>query len=120
MSNSMKLLLRVLAILVLMIAGAWVNAQGMLTGVAASISVYAVYLLIGVTLGSTANPRFTKPKNKWIYMIPILIFAVIGALSFLYTLLHAGAWPLGIGNYLLNFSALAWTVTGVFVSLAFR
>lgn len=120
MSNSMKLMARMLIILVLMIIGAWLSAKGMLTGLAASIAVYAVYLLIGITLGSVANPRFTKPKNKWIYLIPILIFVVIGALNLLYSLLHAGAWPFGIGNYLLTFSALSWTVAGVFISLAFR
>ena len=120
MSNSMKLLVRVLIILALMIVGSWLNAQGMLAGLAASIAVYAVYLLIGITLGSTANPRFTKPKNKWLYLIPIMIFVMIGALNLLYALLHAGAWPFGIGNYLLNFSALSWTIAGVFISLAFR
>ena len=120
MSNSMKLLTRTLIILVLMIAGAWLNAQGALTGLAASLAVYAVYLLIGITLGSTANPRFTKGKNKWIYIIPILIFVVIGMLNIFYTLLHAGAWPFGIGNYLLNYSALSWTITGVLASIALR
>ena len=116
----MKLLARTLIILVLMIVGSWISAQGVLSGIAGSIAVYAVYLLIGITLGSTANPRFTKAKNKWIYMIPILIFAVIGMLNLLYSLLHAGSWPFGIGNYLMSFSALSWTIAGVLTSLAFR
>lgn len=120
MSNPMKLIVRTLLILVLMIGGSWISAQGVLTGLAASITVYVVYLLIGIVLGSTASPRFTKPKNKWLYIIPILIFVVIGSLNLLYTLLHAAMWPLGIGNYLLSFSALSWTATGVFVSLALR
>jgi hypothetical protein len=116
----MKLMTRTLIILALMIAGAWISNQGFLSGLAGSISVYAAYLLIGITLGSMTNPRFTNAKNKWIYMIPILIFVVIGLLNLLYSFLHAGAWPFDIGNYLLNFSALAWTITGVLVSIAFR
>ena len=120
MSNSMKLLTRTLIILVLMIAGAWLNAHAALPDLAGRIAIYAVYLLIGVFLGSTANPRFTKAKNKWIYMIPILIFAVIGLLNMLFVPLHAGNWPFGIGNYLLNFSSLAWTITGFFASISTR
>jgi hypothetical protein len=120
MSNSMKLLTRTLIILVLMIIGAWLIGQLTLPEFASGITVYAVYLLIGIILGSTANPRFTKTKNRWIYVLPILIFAVIGALSLLYALLHVAAWPFGIGAYLLNFSNLSWTVTGFFLSLAFR
>jgi hypothetical protein len=53
-------------------------------------------------------------------MIPILIFAVIGMLNLLYSLLHAGSWPFGLGNYLMSFSALSWTIAGVLTSLAFR
>lgn len=120
MSNSMKLLIRTLIILALMIIGAWLIGQLALPEFAAGISVYAIYLLIGIFLGSTANPRFTKTKNKWIYVIPILVFAVIGALSMLYSLLHAEAWPFGVGAYLLNFSNLSWTIAGFFLSLAFR
>jgi hypothetical protein len=79
-----------------------------------------IYFLIGVLLGSTANPRFTKAKNKAVYAIPILIFAAIGALSLLYAPLHAAAWPFGIGGYLLNFSNLSWSIVGFFLSLSFR
>lgn len=120
MSNSMKLLTRTLMILALMIVGSWLNGQLAMPGIASSIAVYAVYLLIGILLGSTANPRFTKAKNKWIYVLPILIFAVIGALMMLYPLLHVAAWPFGIGAYLLEFSNLSWSIVGFFLSLAFR
>lgn len=120
MSNTLKLLTRVLIILALMVAGSWLSGQMLLPDLAASITFYAVYLLIGIILGSMANPRFTKPKNKWVYVLPILIFAVIGAMQMLYALLHVAAWPFGIGEHLLNFSTLAWTITGFFLSLAFR
>lgn len=120
MSNSMKLLTRTLIILVLMVVGAWLGGQAALSGIAASIAIYAVYLLIGIVLGSTANPRFTKTKNKWIYIIPILIFAVIGALAFLAVWLHPAAWPFGIGNYLMQYSSLSWTAAGFFLSIALR
>jgi hypothetical protein len=116
----MKLLTRTLIILLLMVIGAWLVSQQALSGITASIAIYAVYLLIGFVLGSTANPRFTKAKNKWIYIFPILIFVVIGALSFLSPLLHAAAWPFGIGNYLMQYSALSWTAAGFFLSIAFR
>jgi len=120
MSNSMKLLTRTLIILALMIIGSWLNGQLAMPGYTSSIAVYAVYLLIGIILGSMANPRFTKAKNKWVYVLPILIFAVIGALSMLYPLLHAAAWPFGVGAYLLEFSNLSWSIVGFFLSLAFR
>lgn len=120
MSNSLKLLTRSIIILVLMIVGSWLNGQMVLPGTAATITAYAVYLLIGIVLGSVANPRFTKAKNKWVYVFPILIFALIAALPLLYPLLHAAAWTFNIGTYLLNFSNLSWTITGCFLSLAFR
>lgn len=120
MSNSMKLLTRTLIILLLMVIGSWISGQLALSGIAASVAIYAVYLLIGIVLGSTANPRFTKAKNKWIYILPILVFAVIGALSFLSPWLHAAAWPFGIGSYLMQYSSLSWTATGFFLSIALR
>ncbi|MDD4122134.1 MAG: hypothetical protein PHE94_04510 [Eubacteriales bacterium] len=127
MTNTMKLLTRILIILVLMAAGAWLNematdsyyrANGSIPGLFYIIPVYAVYLLIGIALGSVVNPRFTK--KKWIYLIPILIFAVIGSLLFLYPVLHVGTWPFGIGNALLEFSNLSWTIAGFFLNLILR
>lgn len=120
MSNSMKLLTRTLIILILMVVGTWLGGQAALSGIAEAIAVYAVYLMIGIVLGSTANPRFTKTKNKWIYIFPILIFGVIGALSFLSPWLHPAVWPFGIGNYLTQYSSLSWTVAGFFLSIALR
>lgn len=120
MSNSMKLLTRTLIILVLMVIGSWLQSQQALAGTTAGIAAYAVYLLIGVVLGSVANPRFTKAKNKWIYILPILIFGTVGSLHMLYPLLHVAAWPFGIGNYLAGFSNLAWTIVGFFVSVSLR
>jgi hypothetical protein len=120
MSNTMKLLTRILIILALMTIGAWLVGEQALPEFAAGITGYAVYFLIGILLGSVANPRFTKTKNKAVYVIPILIFAVIGALSMLYGPLHAAAWPFGIGAYLLNFSNLSWSIVGFFLSLSLR
>lgn len=120
MSNSMKLLARMVIILVLMMIGSWLSSQAALPGFTSSIAIYAVYLLIGIMLGSTANPRFTKAKNKWVYALPILIFGVVGSLLMLYSPLHVAAWPFGIGNYLTGFTELAWAIVGFFLSLAFR
>ena len=127
MSNSMKLLARTLIILALMVVGSWLNGQLAQFNSAAGqwgflsyIAMYTVYLLIGLTVGTIANPRFTKPKNKWIYVIPILIFALIGAQWFLAPIYSVAALPFGIGNYLMQFSYLSWTMVGFFLSLAFR
>jgi len=120
MSNTLKLLTRILIILALMVAGSWLSDQMILPDFAASITFYAINLLIGIVLGSTANPRFTKSKGKWVYVLPILIFAVIGALQLIYAPLHVAAWPFGLGEHLMNYSALAWIITGFFLSLAFR
>lgn len=120
MSNTMKLFTRILIILALMIIGSWLSGQMILPDLAASITIYAVYLLIGIMLGSMANPRFTKTKSKWVYVIPILIFVVIGAMQMLYSPLHVAAWSFGIGEYLLNFSTPAWAIAGFFLSLCFR
>lgn len=120
MPNSLKLLTRTSIILALMIIGSWLSAQMILPEFASGITIYAVYLLIGVMLGSMANPRFTKSKNKWIYVLPILIFIVIGALPMLYALLHVAAWPFDLGSYFLNFSTFSWTVVGYFLNFAFR
>lgn len=127
MSNSMKLLTRTLIILALMVIGSWLNSQlaqfNSATGQFGFISfavMYVVYLLIGITIGTIANPRFTKAKNKWIYVIPILIFALIGAQWFFIPLFNVASLPFGIGNYLLPFSYLSWTIVGFFLNLAFR
>ncbi|MEL7654758.1 MAG: hypothetical protein AAGU75_02490 [Bacillota bacterium] len=127
MSNSMKLLARTLIILALMVVGSWLNGQlaqfNSSTGQFGYLSfaaMYVVYLLIGITMGAIVNPRFTKAKNKWIYVIPILIFAVIGAQWFFSPIFSVASLPFGVGNYLMQFSYLSWTMVGFFLNLAFR
>ena len=127
MSNSMKLLARTFIILVLMVIGSWLNGQldqfnsstGQF-GFFSFVAMYVVYLLIGIVVGTVANPRFTKAKNKWVYIIPILIFAVIGAQWFFSPLFNVASLPFGIGNHLLPFSYLSWAIVGFFLSLASR
>jgi len=127
MSNTMKLLTRTLIVLALMVVGSWLNGQlaqfssstGQF-GFISFVAMYVVYLLIGITIGTMVNPRFTKPKNKWVYVIPILIFAVIGAQWFFSPFFSVASLPFGIGNYLMQFSYLSWTIVGFFLNLAFR
>ena len=114
-------------ILVLMAAGSWLNNQldqfnsstGQL-GFLSFAAMYIVYFLIGIALGSTANPRFTKAKNKWIYLIPILLFALIGAQWFFSPLFNVASLPFGIGDHLLQFSYLSWGLVGYFLNLSLR
>lgn len=126
MSNTMKLFARTLVILALMVIGAWLNAQLGITGISSNLGsisfivMYIVYFLIGITIGSMVSPRFTKNKNKWVYIIPVLIFAIIGAQWFFYPFFSMASLPWGIGNYLLQFSYLSWTIVGVFINQAFR
>lgn len=127
MSNSMKLIARTLIILVLMAAGSWLNNQldqfNSSTGQFGFLSfaaMYAVYFLIGIALGSTANPRFTKAKNKWVYIIPMIIFALIGAQWFFSPLFNVAALPFNIGSHLLQFSYLSWGLVGFFLNLSLR
>lgn len=127
MSNSMKLLARTFIILALMVVGSWLNGQlaqfnsstGQF-GFVSFVAMYVVYLLIGITVGTIVNPRFTKAKNKWIYVIPILIFAVIGAQWFFSPIFSVATLPFGVGNYLMQFSYLSWTMVGFFLNLLFR
>lgn len=127
MSNSMKIIARTLIILLLMAAGSWLNGQldqfnnstGNL-GFLSFIAMYVVYFLIGLTLGGIVNPRFTKAKNKWIYLIPIIAFALIGAQWFFSPIFNVAALPLGIGNHLLQFSYLSWGLVGFFLNLFLR
>ncbi|MDF2654337.1 MAG: hypothetical protein K0R19_811 [Bacillota bacterium] len=127
MSNSMKLIARTLIILVLMAAGSWLNNQldqfnsstGQL-GFLSFAAMYAVYFLIGIALGSTANPRFTKAKNKWVYFIPMILFALIGTQWFFSPLFNVSSLPFGIGAHLLQFSYLSWGLVGYFLNLSLR
>lgn len=120
MSTAIKLFGRVLIILLLMIVGAWLNSQLNGAGAYMYLVLYIVYFLIGITIGTTINPRFTKGNNKWLYFIPVAIFAIIGAQWFFYPLFSLSVLPWGIGNYLLQFSYLSWSLVGIFANLAFR
>lgn len=120
MESSLKICGRVLVILFLMCVGAWLNAQLVGAGTYVYLVLYLVYFLIGVTVGTMINPRFTKGNNKWVYFIPVIIFAVIGAQWFFYPLFSLAALPFGVGNYILQFSYLSWSLVGIFANLAFR
>lgn len=126
MSNTMKLLVRTLLIVLLMAAGSWLSIQINIYASAsgnlkflASIAMYIVYFVIGITLGSVTSPRFTK-RNKYIYIIPIFIFAVIGITQLLFWIVPSLPFIGWIVKYLSQFTYLSWTVAGVFFSLAFR
>lgn len=125
MSNSMKLIVRTLLIVLLMIAGAWLNSwlnrfvesNEDLTFVS-SAGMYIAYFIIGIALGSTVGPRFTKHKNKFIYLFPIFIFIVIGIAPLLYFFVPMLPFPwIGL---LAQFDLLSWTMVGLFSNLAFR
>ncbi len=126
MSNSLKLVLRTLLLILFMAVGAWLNAVidrfAASTGgfnFAAHITLYLVYLGMGLLLGTMVNPRFTKNKGRAIYLIPILLFVAIGVSPVLYAILpHL---PLaGLFAYLGQFSYAAWIFVGTFSQLAFR
>lgn len=127
MSNTMKLIVRTLLIVLLMAAGSWLSIQINIYAAAsgnlkflASIAMYIVYFMIGVTLGSMTNPRFTKPKNKFVYLIPILIFVVIGVTQLLFWLVPTLPMIGWIVKYLAQFTYLSWTLVGAFFALVFR
>lgn len=126
MSNTLKLIVRTLLILVLMIAGAWMNHQldiyAAVSGnfrTLASIAMYIVYMMIGIAAGSMVSPRFTKNKNKFVYLFPIFCFVVIGASQLLYYFAPMLPFP-WIAAYLAQFTYVSWTLTGLFCALAFR
>jgi len=127
MSNTMKFILRTLLIVLLMVAGSWLAIQINIYAAAsgnlkflASIAMYIVYFIIGVTLGSMVTSRFTKPKNKFLCLFPILIFVIIGVTQLLFWLVPSLPLIGWIVKYLSQFTYLSWTLTGVFTALAFR
>lgn len=127
MSNTMKLIVRTLLIVLLMAAGSWLSIQINIYAAAsgnlkflASIAMYIVYFIIGVTLGSMTNSRFAKPKNKYIHLFPILIFVVIGVTQLLFWIVPTLPLIGWIASYLSQFTYLSWTMTGVFCALTFR
>ena len=121
----MKLVVRVLFIILLMIFGAWLNSylDGLAAGTGqlqllASLAMYVVYFVVGIALSTTVSHRFTK-NNRYIYLFPIFLFIVIGVAPLLYSLMPILPFP-WIGTYLGQYSYLSWTLTGVFLGLAFR
>lgn len=127
MSNTMKLILRTLLIILLMVLGSWISIQINIYAAAsgnlkflASIAMYIVYFIIGVTVGSMVNGRFTKPKNKYWNLFPIIIFVIIGVTQLLYWIVPTLPLIGWIVKYLAQFTYLSWSIVGVFCALAFR
>lgn len=120
MSTSLKICGRVLVMLFLMAVGAWLNGRLSDSGSYTYFVLYIVYFLIGITLATTINPRFTKGNNKWVYFIPVAVFAIVGAQWFFYPIFSLSSLPFGIGNYVMQFSYLSWALVGFFANLAFR
>lgn len=127
MSNTMKLILRTLLIILLMVLGSWISIQINIYAAAsgnlrflASIAMYIVYFIIGVTIGSMVNGRFTKPKNKYWNLFPIIIFVIIGVTQLLYWIVPTLPLIGWIVKYLAQFTYLSWSIVGVFCALAFR
>lgn len=127
MSNSMKFILRTLLIVLLMVAGSWLAIQINIYAAAsgnlkflASIAMYIVYFIIGVTLGSMVSGRFTKPKNKYWNLFPIIIFVIIGVTQLLFWIVPTLPFIGWIVKYLSQFTYLSWTLVGTFCALAFR
>ena len=126
MPNTMKLITRTLIVVALMIAGAWLSAtlgakggSGGPTAEFASVIVYIVYFAIGIGVGSMVSPRFTKQKNKFVYLFPVIVFVLIGIAPLAYSVFTAIPFPI-VGNYLAHFALLCWTLAGLFFTLAFR
>ena len=126
MQNTMKLITRTLIVIALMIVGAWLSATlgakgGSVgpTAELASVIVYIVYFAIGIGAGSMVSPRFTKQKNKFVYLFPVIVFVLIGIAPLAYSVFTVLPFPM-IGTYLVQFSLLCWTLAGLFFTLAFR
>jgi hypothetical protein len=126
MPNTMKIITRTLIVVALMIAGAWLSAtlgakggSGGQTAEFASVIVYIVYFAVGIGAGSMVSPRFTKQKNKFVYLFPVIIFVIIGIAPLAYSVFALLPFPV-IGSYLSQFSLLSWALSGLFFTLAFR
>lgn len=126
MSNAMKLFVRSGIILVLFVIGSWLNIQFdqpgffMTSSFIPPLVTYIVYFLIGITVGSMVSPRFSKNRSKGVHLIPVIIFAIIGAQWFYSSLFSFSSLPWGIGDNLLQYAVISWTIVGVFTSQLFR
>lgn len=127
MSNTMKLIVRTLLVILMMVLGSWLSIQINIYAAAsgnlkflASIAMYIVYFIIGVILGSMVNGRFTKPKNKYWNLFPIIVFVIIGVTQLLYWIVPTLPLIGWIVKYLAQFTYLSWSIVGLFCALAFR
>jgi len=126
MSNAVKLFVRSVIILILFVIGSWLNVQFAQPGFFMTGSfipplvTYIVYFLIGIMIGSMVSPRFSKNRSKGIHLIPIVIFAIIGFQWFYSSIFSFTLLPWGIGDNLLQFAGISWTIVGVFTSQLFR
>lgn len=125
MSNTLKLTVRTLAVVVLMAIGTLLSQA--LAGNDASLGVlslstiviYTVYLVIGVVAGSAVSPRFAKGRSKTSYLIPLLIFLFLGLAQVIAALLPS--LPLGlIIHYTTQFVLLSWALAGLFLAQLIR
>ena len=122
----MALVLRTLLIVVCMIVGAFLDAQiNIYAGASgnllflASIATYIVYFAAGVTLGTMFNPRSTTHNQKMTYLVPLVIFSIIGItplLNLVMPMLSINRFT----KFLRQFAYLAWTIVGTVVALVFR
>lgn len=129
MSNTMKLCGRTLTILLIYSLGLWLSIQ--FTAFAGSsgskVMVYLamafgyfIYLAIGIVVGTAVSPRFVKNRKTWIYIIPTIIFIIVGSSTLLFTLLPMLHIPPVIVQYFTNFTQISWVLSGIFATQAFR
>ena len=126
MPNSMKLLIRTLLILALMFGGSWLSSilkasaeGGDIVSLLSSVIIYLVCFLIGLVAGSMVGPRFTKQKNKFLYLFPAVLFLLIGIAPLAYPVFSMLPFP-GVIAGLSQYTLLSFTFTGLFSSLCFR
>lgn len=126
MSHTMKLVIRTLLTLGLMIVAAYLIPKlstpidgGKHAFLLSNLPQYLVYLALGLTTGSMVGPRFSKGRNPYGYLFPLLVFLLIALAPVLYLYLSFLPVP-AIGQFLLSFTNLAWCFVGLFVSLLFR
>ena len=125
MSNTLKLTVRTLAVVVLMFLGTLLlqtldgntSSLGVLS--LTTIAAYAVYLVMGVVAGSAVSPRFAKGRNKAGYLVPFLVFLIIGLAQVIAALLPV--LPLGLLiEYTSQFVLLSWALAGLFLAQLIR
>lgn len=126
MSNSLKIVIRTLLMLGIMVAGTWLYPRiGALASadeglfLLSSGLMYLIYLVIGIAAGSMMGPRFTKGKNKYGYLFPLIIFLLIGIAPMLYFYFPQMPFPT-IGQSMDQFTYLSWSLVGIYSNFTFR